>query len=58
MSLKNIDMIEIVAAGLRELCDQVVFVGGATTSFYIDDPASAEMRPTDDVDCVVEILEI
>src|SRR5262245_61361668 len=48
-------MIEIVADGLSEMLDEVVFIGGATTGIYIDDPASPEPRPTNDVDCVVEV---
>jgi hypothetical protein len=36
------------------LRDQVVFVGGATVAFYVDRMAE-EVRPTDDVDVVVEI---
>ena len=55
MSSKNLDMIDLVAAGLKDLCAEVVFVGGATTALYIDDPGAAEPRPTEDVDCVIEI---
>jgi hypothetical protein len=51
----SIRMIEIVAEGLRPLLQDIVFVGGATVGIYIDDPASPEPRPTNDVDCVIEI---
>jgi hypothetical protein len=51
----NIEMLEIVARGLGALCDEVVFVGGAVTAFYIRDPAATEIRPTTDVDCVIKI---
>ncbi len=51
----NIHMVEVVAAGLKSLKDSVVFVGGATTDFYITDPVAPEVRPTEDVDCVIEI---
>lgn len=47
-------MIEIVAQALGSFVDEVAFVGGAAASFYID-PNSVELRPTDDVDCVIEI---
>jgi hypothetical protein len=39
---------------LGPLKDQVVFVGGATVSLYAD-RAAAEVRPTEDIDIVVEI---
>ncbi len=48
-------MIQAVAEGLEELRDQVAFVGGATTALYIDDEASPQPTPSDDVDFVVEI---
>lgn len=37
MHSTNIDLIEIVAKGLGPLRTEVVFVGGATTSFYVKD---------------------
>lgn len=54
----NIQMLEIVASGLKELLAQTVFVGGASTILYLnekDGVSEASIRPTDDVDCVVEI---
>ncbi len=50
-----IEMVEIVATGLDHLLDKVVFVGGAVTSLYCDDPASERIRPTIDVDIIIEI---
>jgi predicted nucleotidyltransferase len=50
-----IHMLEIVADGLKGLNREVVFVGGATVALYVDDPAVSTPRPTDDVDCTVEI---
>jgi len=52
----SLEMIEITAQGLRELINSVTFVGGATAFFYIDDTASPRIRPTTDVDCVIEIV--
>lgn len=52
---RNLEMLQIVAHGLQALRERVVFVGGATTALYADDPASPEVRPTLDVDCVVEV---
>lgn len=51
----SIDMIEIVAEGLKPLKEKIVFVGGTTVSFYLQPDSLDEVRPTDDVDCVVEI---
>ncbi|HOX75656.1 MAG TPA: hypothetical protein PK521_15570 [Bacteroidales bacterium] len=45
----NIIMLQIVAGGLEELKEEVVFVGGAVTELYADDPASSDIRPTLDV---------
>jgi hypothetical protein len=51
----NISMIKEIATALEELKDKVVFVGGATVSLYIDDPAAPTPSPSEDIDCVVEI---
>lgn len=52
---KHIEMLSIVAKGLNDLKEQVVFLGGATIGLHITDTAAANIRSTDDVDCVVEI---
>jgi len=51
----NIDRIRIVYDSLGELQTRVVFVGGSIVSFYADRPAF-EIRQTDDVDVIVEVL--
>lgn len=51
----NIVRIRAVANALVELKEKVVFVGGATTSLYPDKPVLS-IRPTDDVDIIIEIL--
>lgn len=51
---KNLVRIKAVYNALGTLKNQVVFVGGATVAFYVDQMAE-EVRPTDDVDVVVEI---
>ncbi len=51
----NIVRIKAVANALRKLNEKVVFVGGATISLY-PDRAVFEVRPTDDVDVIIEIL--
>jgi len=55
MPSTNIVMLQIVADGLEELKEEVVFVGGAIAELYADDPASSDIRPTLDVDCVIEL---
>jgi predicted nucleotidyltransferase len=52
----NIVRLKAVAKILSTLEDEFVFVGGATVSLYATNPELAsEVRPTDDVDVVVEI---
>ena len=50
----NVTRIRAVSNALGELRNEVVFVGGATVSLYADRIA-AEVRPTDDVDILLEI---
>mgnify|MGYP006298455051 CR=1 FL=1 len=52
---KNIEMIDEVSILLDELTEKVVFVGGAVTSLLITDPALSDIRPTKDVDVIVEV---
>lgn len=55
MPSTNIIMLQTVANGLGELKDEMVFVGGAVAELYADNPAASEIRPTIDIDCVIEI---
>lgn len=55
MPIDNIDMLQTVADGLEELKDEIVFVGGAVAELYADDPASSDIRTTQDVDCTIEL---
>lgn len=48
-------MIQIVAKALQDLKGDVVFIGGATVVLYFDKEPLLEIRPTDDVDCVIEL---
>ena len=47
--------LKAVANQLGPLNEQVVYVGGATVSLYVDTAAAMEVRPTDDVDVVIEL---
>lgn len=51
---KNIIRIKAIANALKDLERKVVFVGGATLSLYNDQPV-LEVRPTDDIDVIVEL---
>lgn len=51
----NLEMLAVVAKGLGGFKEKVAFVGGATIDLYLSDPTDAAARPTDDVDCVVEL---
>lgn len=44
-----------MAARLKKLLPEVVFVGGCTTGLLITDPAASPVRATDDVDVIVEV---
>jgi len=51
----NTAMIAAVARHLGELRDRVVFVGGCATGLFVTDPATPEVRATQDVDVIVEV---
>ena len=53
---QSIEAIKIIAQTLGDLNDQVVYVGGAVASIYADDPGAPEIRPTKDVDVVIEVV--
>lgn len=54
MSMIGAVAMEIVARALSELIDDVMFVGGLAGGLLITDPAAPPLRPTDDVDLVVD----
>lgn len=51
----NVVRIKAVANALRELNDQVVYIGGAVVSLYVDHPELMDLRVTDDVDVIIEL---
>ena len=55
MASANVDMLQIVAIGLEEIKNDLVFVGGAVAELYASDPASSDIRPTTDIDCLIEL---
>lgn len=52
---KNYEMLKLACEKLEELTDEIVFVGGATTCLYVDEEIADDIRPTEDVDCTIEI---
>lgn len=55
MFSSNISMLQKVANALGELLNEMVFVGGAVTELYASIPGTSDIRPTLDVDCVIEL---
>ncbi|MFC2112259.1 hypothetical protein ACFLTA_03245 [Bacteroidota bacterium] len=51
----NIEMLQIVANGLGELKEDVVFIGGAVAELYATEPTVSDIRPTLDVDCIIRL---
>ncbi|MGA8515021.1 MAG: hypothetical protein WB821_09645 [Burkholderiaceae bacterium] len=52
----NVVLLEIVAAHLgKPMLDKLVFVGGSVAGLLITDPMQPAIRPTDDVDLVVQV---
>ena len=52
----NLEILRLAIHCLGELADEFAFVGGSATGLLITDPAAPPIRPTDDVDAIVEIL--
>ena len=48
----NIVRVELVAAALGDVCDELVFVGGCAASLLIDAPSASPARVTYDVDVI------
>ena len=51
-------MLELVARKLGELNDKVVYLGGCATALFINDPLSLDVRPTVDVDCIIDVISL
>lgn len=54
----NKQIIQKIAKALGELNNEVIFVGGATVSLYINDEAAEDVRPTKDIDISVSVATI
>jgi predicted nucleotidyltransferase len=51
----NLLRIKGVHHALLPLNEKIVFVGGATVSLYADKPEQTDVRPTNDIDVLVEV---
>lgn len=55
----NVALLEVVAERLGDdLCEEMVFVGGAVAGLLITDPAMPVIRPTEDVDLVCRAVAL
>ncbi|MCR6687381.1 hypothetical protein [Pseudoxanthomonas sp.] len=50
----NLPHLEVIARALGDLCEQVVFVGGSTAGLLLTDPLAEGVRPTLDIDAIVQ----
>lgn len=48
-------LLQIVAKALARLEKDIVFVGGSVAELYADYPEISDIRPTIDIDCIIEI---
>jgi predicted nucleotidyltransferase len=51
----NRALFEEVVGLLAPVLNELVFVGGCTTGFFVTDPAATGIRPTKDVDAIVDV---
>ena len=51
----SLELLDLGAAALGPLLEEVVFVGGASIVLWITDPAAPPPRTTNDVDVIVEV---
>lgn len=58
MANPQIENLERVATLLANIPTRFIFTGGATIVLYVDEIVQDELRPTLDVDCVVEVYSM
>lgn len=58
MANPNLALLLGVAQAMGSLCEQVVFVGGCATGLLLDDAGLMDVRPTEDVDAIVEVASL
>lgn len=58
MANPNLALLMAMAQAMGPLCDRVVFVGGCATGLLVDDTNLMDVRPTEDVDAIVEVATL
>ena len=58
MANPNLGLLIAIAQAMGPLRDQVVFVGGCATGLLVDDANLMDVRPTEDVDAIVEVASL
>ena len=58
MANPNMDLLIALARAMGPLCDQVVFVGGCATGLLVDNAELMDVRPTEDVDAILEVASL
>lgn len=53
-----IDAIILIANALGSLNERVVYIGGAVVGLYVNNKGAPEVRPTKDIDIVIEIASL
>lgn len=51
-------MLEMVARKLDKLNEEVLYLGGCATALFINDPLALDVRPTKDVDCIIDVISL
>lgn len=58
MADPNLDLLRAMAQALGPLRERLVFVGGCATGLLITNPAAVGVRPTEDVDAIIEVASL
>lgn len=58
MANPNMSLLMAMAQVMGPVCEQVVFVGGCATGLLVDDADLIDVRPTEDVDAIVEVASL
>ncbi len=58
MDNPNLTLLVAIAQAMGSLGEQVVFVGGCATGLLVDDAGLMDVRPTEDVDAIVEVASL
>ena len=58
MADPNLALLHAMVLALGSLRERLVFVGGCATGLLLTNPAAAGVRPTEDVDAIVEVATL